>query len=101
MGVAEMDGIREGVAEILRDVSGETIDPAATATFLELGFDSLLLSQVAQQLQRKFSVKIAFRQLLGDLSTIPALERFIRAEAPASAKRPATAPRPLRGARQS
>ena len=24
------------------------------------------------------SVKIAFRQLLGDLSTIPALERFIR-----------------------
>ena len=91
MGV-EMDGIREGVAEILRDVSGETIDPAATATFLELGFDSLLLSQVAQQLQRRFSVKVAFRQLLGDLSTIPALERFIRAEAPASAKRPTMGP---------
>ena len=87
----EMDGIREGVAEILRDVSGETIDPAATTTFLELGFDSLLLSQVAQQLQRKFSVKVAFRQLLCDLSTIPALECFVRAEAPASAKRPATA----------
>jgi amino acid adenylation domain-containing protein len=91
MGV-EMDGIREGVAEILRDVSGEAIDPAATATFLELGFDSLLLSQVAQQLLRRFSVRVAFRQLLGDLSTIPALERFIRAEAPASAKRPTMAP---------
>ena len=44
-----MDGIRESIAEILQDVSGETIDPAATLTFLELGFDSLLLSQVAQQ----------------------------------------------------
>jgi amino acid adenylation domain-containing protein len=84
---AEMDGIREAIAEILQDVSGETIDPAATLTFLELGFDSLLLSQVAQQIQRRLKVKIAFRQLLGDLSTIPALERFIRAEAPAEVKR--------------
>ena len=57
------------------------------ATFLELGFDSLLLSQVAQQIQRRLKVKVAFRQLLGDLSTIPALERFIRAEAPAEVKR--------------
>ena len=47
---AEMDGIRESIAEILQDVSGETVDPAATLTFLELGFDSLLLSQVAQQI---------------------------------------------------
>jgi amino acid adenylation domain-containing protein len=90
--VAEMDGIREGVVEILQDVSGETIDPAAAATLLELGFDSLLLSQVAQQIQRKFNVKIAFRQLFGELSTIPALERFVRAEAPAAAERPVPAP---------
>ena len=60
----------------------------ATITFLELGFNSLLLSQVAQQIQRRLKVKIAFRQLLGDLSTIPALERFIRAEAPAEVKPP-------------
>jgi amino acid adenylation domain-containing protein len=86
---AEMDGISESIAEILQDVSGETVDPAATLTFLELGFDSLLLSQVAQQIQRRLKVKIAFRQLLGDLSTIPALERFIRAEAPVEVKGPA------------
>jgi amino acid adenylation domain-containing protein len=83
-----MDGIREAIAEILQDVSGETVDATATATFLELGFDSLLLSQVVQQIQRRLKVKIAFRQLLGDLSTIPALERFVRAEAPAEVKRP-------------
>ena len=86
-----MDGIREAIAEILQDVSGETVDPASTATFLQLGFDSLLLSQVAQQIQRRLNVKVAFRQLLGDLSTIPALERFISAEAPAAVKRPAPA----------
>ncbi len=33
-------------------------------------------------------MKVAFRQLLGDLSTIDALERFIRAGAPAEVKRP-------------
>ena len=95
---AEMDGIRESIAEILQDVSGETIDPAATLTFLELGFDSLLLSQVAQQIQRRLKVKIAFRQLLGDLSTIPALERFIRAEAPAEVKRPVATAAPAAAA---
>ena len=88
----------KSIAEILQDVSGETIDPAATATFLELGFDSLLLSQVAQQIQRRLRVKIAFRQLLGDLSTIPALERFIRAEAPAEVKRPVATAAPRSGA---
>ena len=84
---AGMDGIREVITDILQNVSGETVDPAATATFLELGFDSLLLSQVAQQIQRRLGAKIAFRQLLGDLATIPALERFIRAEAPAAVRR--------------
>ena len=87
----QMDGIREAIAEILQDISGETIDPTSTATFLQLGFDSLLLSQVAQQIQRRLGVKVAFRQLIGDLSTIPALERFISAETPAAVERPAPA----------
>ena len=81
---ADMGGVREAIVEILQDVSGESVDPASHATFLQLGFDSLLLSQVAQQIQRRLTVKIAFRQLLGELSTIPALERFISAEAPAT-----------------
>ena len=87
---AAMDGIRETIVEILQDVSGESVDPASTATFLQLGFNSLLLSQVVQQIQRRLHVKIAFRQLLGDLSTIPALERFISVEAPAVVRRPAS-----------
>jgi amino acid adenylation domain-containing protein len=86
---AGMDGIRETIAEILQNVSGEGVDPASTATFLQLGFDSLLLSQVVQQIKRRLNVRIAFRQLLGDLSTIPAVEQFIRTQAPAVMRRSA------------
>ena len=81
-----VDGVRDTIVEILTDVSGESIAPAAASTtFLEMGFDSLLLSQVAQRLQSRLKVKIAFRQLLGELSTIAALARFIREQNPAAA----------------
>ena len=68
------------------------VDPAAAAaTFLELGFNSLLLSQVAQRLQTRLKVKIAFRQLLGELSTIVALASFIQERDPSAAIVPARA----------
>ncbi len=61
------DDIRRSVLAILEEVSGDSVAPeAASATFLEMGFDSLLLSQVAQRLQSQLKVKIAFRQLLGE-----------------------------------
>ena len=83
---APPDGIREAVMGILEEVSGDTITPESpSASFLEMGFDSLLLSQVAQRLQTRLKIKIAFRQLLGDLSTISALVDFIRAQMPAPA----------------
>ena len=92
---APPDGIREAVIGILEEVSGDTITPESpSASFLEMGFDSLLLSQVAQRLQARLKIKIAFRQLLGDLSTISALADFIRAQmpAPVAAAPPAAAP---------
>jgi amino acid adenylation domain-containing protein len=86
------DGIRDAIIGILEEISGESVGAAApTATFLEMGFDSLSLSQVAQRLQGRFKVKIAFRQLLGELSTIPALAAFIRQQTPASPINPASA----------
>src|SRR5450755_2607282 len=45
----------------------------ANANILELGFDSLILSQAALMLSRKFGVAITFRQLLKDLGTLEAL----------------------------
>ena len=53
--------------------------------FLELGFDSLFLTQVTQALQTKFGLKITFRQLLGDQSTLDDLTAYIDSKLPASA----------------
>jgi amino acid adenylation domain-containing protein len=80
---AQLSMIGAAIGEILENISGESVEGAAPSmTFLEMGFDSLLLSQVAQQLQARFKVKVAFRQLLGDLSTITALSRFIADQLP-------------------
>jgi amino acid adenylation domain-containing protein len=59
---------------IFQDLSGIDLSGAGgSTTFLELGFDSLFLTQVSQALQSKFGVKITFRQLLDQLSTLDAL----------------------------
>ena len=58
------------VQSVFGDLSGiapEQIPPAAS--FLEIGFDSLLLTQASQHLQKEFGIRIAFRELMGDAST--------------------------------
>jgi amino acid adenylation domain-containing protein len=75
--------LQQGVIAILEELSGEdlaAVDPGSS--FLELGFDSLLLGQFSQQLQNRFGVTIAFRELLGDLPTIAALLERLLAELP-------------------
>ncbi|HVT27108.1 MAG TPA: type I polyketide synthase, partial [Lacipirellulaceae bacterium] len=70
--------IHAAIAEIFESLSGmdfATVD--RSTTFLELGFDSLFLTQVTQALQGKFGVKITFRQLLGEQSTLQALARYL------------------------
>ncbi len=59
------------IVQIIEDLSGTTLDTAALdRSFLELGFDSLSLGQVAQRVQKSTGVKIGFRQLLADLATV-------------------------------
>ena len=43
---------------------------SATVTFLEMGFDSLFLSQVSRALELEFGIAITFRQLASELSSI-------------------------------
>ncbi|VTZ49147.1 Amino acid adenylation domain protein [Methylocella tundrae] len=75
--------LHQRVVELFEALSGEAIaDLAPETTFLEMGFDSLFLSQATQQLQREFKAKLTFRQLLGDLSTIPALTAHLEANLP-------------------
>ena len=64
-----------------------------STTFLEMGFDSLFLTQVTQALQNKFGLKITFRQLLGDQSTMNALAEYVDSQLPADVlAEPATTP---------
>src|SRR5262249_38957364 len=54
-------------------------------SFLEMGYDSLFLTQVAQKIQSQMKVKITFRQLLAQYSTIPTLAAFLADKVPATA----------------
>jgi amino acid adenylation domain-containing protein len=78
------------VAAILEELSGLELPAAEYATsFLELGFDSLLLTQVAQRLQSEFGVKLGFRQLLDDLSSVELLAAWLAERLPAATAAPA------------
>ena len=52
------------------------------ASFIELGFDSLCLTQAAAVVKRNFGTKITFRQLNGDLDSLGAVARHIDASLP-------------------
>jgi amino acid adenylation domain-containing protein len=70
--------IRSILDSIFQDLSGIDVSAAGeSTTFLELGFDSLFLTQVSQALQSKFGIKITFRQLLDQQSTLDSLATHI------------------------
>ncbi len=87
--------IRTMLAEVFEDLSGMQFSQVdSSTTFLELGLDSLFLTQVTQSLQDKFGLKITFRQLLGDQGTLDSLAEYVDAKLPADvlAAAPVTAP---------
>ncbi|WID96689.1 amino acid adenylation domain-containing protein [Bosea vestrisii] len=80
------------VAAIFENLSGRSFSADETgASFLELGFDSLLLTQAAQSLQTTFGVQIRFRQLLDDLPSVDEVTRHIAELRPQEAEKPAAA----------
>lgn len=78
--------------DLVEEVSGVEIpEGQSQQSFLELGLDSLVLTQVASVVQRKFKVQLSFRQLIEDLSSLESLASHLVAHAPASVL-PASAP---------
>lgn len=66
------------VKDILYELSGMPPEEMENeATFLELGFDSLFLTQAVTQFNRKFKLAISFRQLFEDTPTIDALAIYL------------------------
>ncbi|PRH84434.1 non-ribosomal peptide synthetase [Labrys okinawensis] len=80
---ARTDTIKAAIISIFADLSGEDVASAEPGTtFLEMGFDSLFLTQAAQELLNKFGLKVTFRALLGDLGSIEALTEHVAAALP-------------------
>ncbi len=66
------------IKTLLENASGielENINP--DLNFIEIGFDSLLLTQVALTLKKEFSIPVTFRQLNEGLNTINRLADFL------------------------
>lgn len=72
------------VREIAQDLSGVALENVAEdATFLDLGFDSLFLTQLSAACQKAFGMRITFRQLFSELPTITALGSYLDEKLPA------------------
>jgi glutamate-1-semialdehyde aminotransferase/malonyl CoA-acyl carrier protein transacylase/aryl carrier-like protein len=81
-GTARIDALRE----LVESVTGlELAGLDSEQTFLELGLDSLSLTQVALQLRRRFGVRLSFRQLMENHPSLAALARHLETEAPSVA----------------
>ena len=84
--VARKQRLLEATRALLQELSGSDFAGVdVSASFLELGLDSLLLTQAAQLFQRKFGVRITFRQLMEDLCSLDALATHLDATLPAEA----------------
>lgn len=76
------DPLTQHVVGCIEETSGfslDGIDPSMT--FLELGMDSLLLSQLAYKIKTDFGVKLVFSQLMKNVTTVPMLADYIRKQA--------------------
>ncbi len=92
--LARIEGrLREFIGRML-GIDGEHID--AEATFIEQGAESLLLLQASQHIHREFGIRVPFRRMMDDLSTLTALslhfDRELPADAPLASAPPVSTP---------
>jgi amino acid adenylation domain-containing protein len=78
-----------GVLEDLSGLTGEALD--TDKTFLELGLDSLFLTQLTQAVHAKWNVRISFRQIMDDCGSIAALASYLDRQLPPEVQPPAPA----------
>ncbi|MES2391919.1 MAG: amino acid adenylation domain-containing protein [Acidobacteriota bacterium] len=83
--------LRAEAAAVFADLSGiEIRAEEMELSFLELGLDSLFLTQATLSLQKKFGVKVTFRQLMEQCSSIVSLADHLDALMPPDAPKVAT-----------
>ena len=71
------------ICDLFETVSGVEIGAGDTAaSFVELGIDSLVLTQVALAVARRFGVKVSFRQMIEEYTTAERLAAYLDAGMP-------------------
>lgn len=69
------------ISALLSELSGHAVaDPQSR--FVELGFDSLFLTQFSQAILVRHGVKVTFRELLGEVSSVSKLAAFLGEKSP-------------------
>ncbi|RFZ90712.1 amino acid adenylation domain-containing protein [Mucilaginibacter conchicola] len=85
------DFLAEKLQGIFADAAGIDIDSSSVdVSFPEIGFDSLLLTQIATNLKKAFNVNITFRKLFEDYNSINLLADFLDKTIPVGQFEPAT-----------
>jgi glutamate-1-semialdehyde aminotransferase/malonyl CoA-acyl carrier protein transacylase len=85
-GNGRIDRITRKLRDLFLSLSGIELAPQDNdASFLELGMDSLLLTQATAKLQSEFGVSVKFRQLVDDCSSVSLLGDFIDKSLPPEA----------------
>ena len=81
------NGIKKQIRKIIIDISGEDEEVVTDeSNFIEMGLDSLVLTQLAIQLSKAFSVAISFRQLNEQFDHINILSVYIKNNLPVEVK---------------
>ncbi len=76
--ITPKDALIARIKHLLEESSGlELAEVSPEETFLEMGLDSLFLTQVATSLTKKFGVKVSFRQLNEELPNLDKLAEHI------------------------
>jgi amino acid adenylation domain-containing protein len=75
--------IVEKVKSIIEEMSGISKSTIGSeTTFLNMGFDSLFLTQLNSRLKKVFKIKITLKQVFGDAPTISELSNYIDTQLP-------------------
>ncbi|KAA9353449.1 polyketide synthase [Larkinella humicola] len=94
--VMRKDALINKVKEMLEEASGLEMEGVLPdMSFLEMGLDSLLLTQVSITLKREFGLPITFRQLNEEYATIDSLVAYLDQTLPAEHYAPKPVSQPI------
>lgn len=87
------DILIDKLKEIFEDAAGIEIDVAAAGmSFIEIGFDSLSLTQIATNLKKIFNVPVTFRKLFEEYNSLELLAVYLDKNLPTDVFQPQVAP---------